>query len=64
MAGFVAIRTLAIARRALRVDAAVAEAPRDAISPVREAKLRFVSGALCGILSIKPPGLSLLAHVR
>ena len=46
------------------VDAAIAEAPRDEISPVRGAKLRFLSGALCGILSIKPPGLSLLAHVR
>jgi len=37
---------LATARRALGVDAAVAEAPRDAISPVREAKLRFLNGAL------------------
>jgi hypothetical protein len=50
------------------VDAAIAEAPRDAISPVREAKLRFLSGFLSGalwsILSIKPPGLSLLVHVR
>ena len=27
------------------VDAAIAEAPRDEISPVREAKLRFLSGA-------------------
>jgi hypothetical protein len=46
------------------VDAAIAEAPRDEISPVRGAKLRFLSGALWGVLSIKPPGLSLLAHVR
>jgi hypothetical protein len=32
---------LAIARRALRVDTAVAEAPRDAISPIGEVKFEL-----------------------